>query len=887
VTGRCLGVALGLALRLAAPDVARAQDPGGLPVALEPIVLRIWEEGQQAEARSDWEGAAVRYQAVRRQDPTFVPALLALARVELARGQVEVARAALSEGATPEVLVALGRLEIGQGAPDAAVPPLLRAQAAAPSGEILLLLAEARAAIDPDAAVATLDAWRTWVRAGPPEPTAPEDDVVRVLLAVIDALVVVDRIEDAVAVADTHAPPDSAVAARVADRVDSLRLDVEARALMRAAPQALDPSARADLGAIEAAIAAGRLDEAASDLDALVAVAPRSPEVWGVVADLALATGDVARADDALVRADRLSPLDARYAARLGDLLAERYAGREDSEASDAYARALRQDPRWAEVWARKAAVDLRRGEIGEAREALTRVLALPSLDLHPAARVALADLDRERPPPPELPPGPGRPAEVPVDAWEALHRARVLQGRGDVDAALIEVERALTAAPRFPRALNVKAALLIEVGEEREAIAAYEASLAVDPDQSLLYPLLAALYEDHGDAAAAAAVLARAVEHGVGDAHYVLARIAADEGRLAVARQHLDAFDRVPHTERYEADAARLRDALDARRRQVTLGALVVFTIGLAALAQVVWRARRRVDVAGLVARADAVAPEVARLAGAVRHEVLKHDTTVLAAVAARLEAGDRSAGKWAASRLFGPNGTARRLDDQLADLRALARGQGLRLDLPRDPVFGPLIATMRRLRRLRRPLEAGDPKIASDLREVADILQGRLFAAVGQLVRSLSVFPVDRGALSDAVARAVPTGPRPEVVGEGGALVRLPRSDLEDLVVNLVRNATAASPEPGSVRVALAIDVDPVTFHEAVVIRVADRATAALRTDDFRDRPPDRGLGLVARLVERAGGSVTVEPEAGFYKAVVVRLPAVEQAEPGLEGA
>ena len=47
------------------------------------------------------------------------------------------------------------------------------------------------------------------------------------------------------------------------------------------------------------------------------------------------------------------------------------------------------------------------------------------------------------------------------------------------------------------------------------------------------------------------------------------------------------------------------------------------------------------------------------------------------------------------------------------------------------------------------------------------------------------------------------------------------------------------------------------------------------------LRSRYIERGLGLTVDLISRNGGSIGVEDEPGYSKAVVVRLPRAENLE------
>ena len=110
---------------------------------------------------------------------------------------------------------------------------------------------------------------------------------------------------------------------------------------------------------------------------------------------------------------------------------------------------------------------------------------------------------------------------------------------------------------------------------------------------------------------------------------------------------------------------------------------------------------------------------------------------------------------------------------------------------------------------------------------------------------------------------------------------LVGMFPADLEDVLVNLIRNAASASP-PGS-RIGVEVDEeeDPITGLSRVVIRVCDEAPRTLSTAAIRGRYIGRGLGLAVDLISRAGGSIHVEDREGWSKAVVVRLPRAESTE------
>ncbi len=309
------------------------------------------------------------------------------------------------------------------------------------------------------------------------------------------------------------------------------------------------------------------------------------------------------------------------------------------------------------------------------------------------------------------------------------------------------------------------------------------------------------------------------------------------------------------------------------------------------------VWvRSRRRggVGLRELLERAPGSARDVARVCAALRHEVLKHHTSVLGVVADALEDLDPDPARWAAERLYGHDGALARLDGYLAELEAVGRQAGVRLNLRhRDPTFGPLLSAVDRLRKLQPSLERGeDRRVAGALREISDELNGRAYRALGRLVANLQVLELDAGTLRriyddvvaepafrDARVPALALDPLPEE----RLLLRLYPRDLRDILVNLLRNSVDVSVADGAERLGLAVEIDEdeITGLERVALRVRDASPRKLTTQMIRGRYISRGLGLAVDLTSRAGGSIHVESEAGWSKAVVVRLPRAEVVE------
>ena len=274
----------------------------------------------------------------------------------------------------------------------------------------------------------------------------------------------------------------------------------------------------------------------------------------------------------------------------------------------------------------------------------------------------------------------------------------------------------------------------------------------------------------------------------------------------------------------------------------------------------------------------------EVSRVLSSIRHEILKHNISALPAVADALEARDDRIAEWWDERVFGENGAYSRLQQYCTDLEAIARREGVPLNLQfRDPVFGPLLAQFSHLARLRGRLK---PENAGVLREISTILNRDCSKALGQLVREGYRVSLTRDVFSAAWSEVcAEVGGQRQLplfqVAECSAVVRIERSDLHDIVVNILRNALHASLEEGADQVAVFVrpDEDLITGLLRYEIRVCDQVKKPLTTSMIRGRFIDRGLGLAVDLTSRAGGSIHVERQENWSKAIVIRLPAEEE--------
>ena len=177
--------------------------------------------------------------------------------------------------------------------------------------------------------------------------------------------------------------------------------------------------------------------------------------------------------------------------------------------------------------------------------------------------------------------------------------------------------------------------------------------------------------------------------------------------------------------------------------------------------------------------------------------------------------------------------------------------------------------------------------------IREISRAVNDVGYRELGKLLHEVCVLEVDRGLLEEVWRRVAR---EPGIVGLGvsapvleasaGMNVRVFREDFSDILANLLRNAceAALSDRPSAeVRIGIRVveEMDPVTGLSWVAIRVLDNALSELSNDMIHSRRIGRGIGLALDLAKRSQGSLVVEPEAGWSKAVVLRLSMAEEAE------
>ena len=850
--------------------------------ALDPVARRFYLEARDHEASGELDEAARGYRFVWTRDATFTQVLIDLGRVLEALDDLEGAERVYQEAPfDADCVEALGRLYLATERPDEAAEQFQKLQSLLPELALPNLLeAQALAQLDPHLAA---ERFHDYLEGPDAE---PGEAVEATALAIYDGLRAADEAEPASELlhALVERWPDAEMSDSLVAQMERDLVEEQARELARSGAQPLTPIQKEALELGRADLAAGNVQAALERLELLVKGNARSPEAWAALATARERSDDIPGAERALRMARALAPLEAQYPARLGDLLMEHYAGRYDTEAAAAYGQAVRRNPAWAEVWYRKGLAE--RGDPTAAYGMLSfrRYLRLaPKGPRAEEVRRFMDGMQWELQPDPQLPESEGCPRSVPSEACAAFWVAQVYADRGETESALEELSVAREAAPTYTRAINLEAHIHLRNQDTARALALYEESLGIDPAQPRVLEVLIGL-EGAKD------LLVTAAELGVGDAYYHLAVDAAEQWQLFEARRQLRAYFASERSGDLDASARELQARIDARFRRARMAAAgAVGSVAILVPIGVAWR-RSGVSVATMLEKSPAAFRDVARICSAIRHEVLKHNTTVLAAVADALEDQDPDPAQWAADKLYGERGAVVRFWGYVRELELVGRVHGHRLNLRyRDPVFRPILAAVDQLQRLRKDVErGGSRKLAGELRRISEALNEDGYRGLSRLLRRVCLLELDEELLREvwshvAAEAAFRNVAMPEFSVElpsESILLRIFRGELDDILVNVLRNSVAASVDAGVHRVGIRIatEEDDITGLERVALRVRDDAPKRITTALIRSRYIERGLGLTVDLISRNGGSIHVEDEAGWGKAVVVRLPRAE---------
>ncbi|MBL4687278.1 MAG: hypothetical protein JKY37_21960, partial [Nannocystaceae bacterium] len=632
-----------------------------------------------------------------------------------------------------------------------------------------------------------------------------------------------------------------------------------------------------------------------------------------------------------LRHAIRMDRSDYEAHIKLGLIYKKEFAGAEDRQAAIHLEAALRLRP------------DLQRlhlflGELygrtdrQRAREHYSRFLQLADLDDPDAERARRASQDLERDirkaEPPTLP----APAETALrslhPSLQRLINEAHLRGTEHQDWRMAEkiLQQARDEFPDEPVVLNQLARVVYAQERWGSAREYWEQSLAMDERQMEVHERLGLMLRDDLPGRAIE-YLRRAAALGSLTARYVLADLLwAQNTHPIAASEQLDQYleaagDYDLHWDRAKA----LREEIDRRFIQFFLVAGLVLTIATLGAAWRIWRRYRSSSLSQLLERDPKSFPEVVRILSLIRHEILKHNTAFLSDVGQALELDAPDADTRAAvlaERLFGGAGAAARsallredhaqVRDRrgrpaggiygrflgyLSELDKVARAHRITLDLYRkDPIFKPMIKAFEELaarsEQLRQPEGLRDGRrleLARVLSRSGHVLGRQAFERLSGLIRELCVVTVDPALIIEVYAQV--TGEAqfatqaiaPLAVSGVGGQVRIFRTDLEDILTNVLRNSLRSSllyaTPPVGMGIALDLEEDEITGLTSLAIRVKDRSPEQLSNEMLRGRYVERGMGITVDLLSRYDGAISVESEPGWSKAVVLRFFTVEE--------
>jgi predicted Zn-dependent protease len=706
----------------------------------------------------------------------------------------------------------------------------------------------------------------------------------------------------------------------IAPRIRELELEARAAAIAPPPSGLPGPEARLALADGRRALARGDLPDARAKLQLALKLSPGYAEALLALSAVETRAGRPAEAIRAARDALAAEPDRVETLSSLASLLwaePDRRAKEEALALSDRAAQLRPGEPALLRVAAERYA---ELGDAPRALERLDRYLAKAS----PRERSELAPLRealarRAGAGTEEAVPEPGS-EELASEAVDRWRKAQVLSGIGDFEslgAALELLREAEKLDPSFAQAPELAAAIHRRQGDRPAAEAALLRAIRADPSRAAPREELARLYdEDPGKRAETENAWRGAAEAGSTEALFELARSAEAGRRPGRALQLYRRYRNEAPTGRYAARAAEAISRLEAAETRWRAAAGTLAILLLLGFGVFFYRRRSGQTLEEWLADHPARANRIRAVVGRLRHEALKHGALLLPDAARRLVGRDdddarRDTAKHIAARLYGSEdpgtrGLVAEARSAMAELTAIARESGARLNLGRrDPAFSQLARGLDALARARPSLErvaAGGGKAERHAARAANLLEegAHRFALASQagierMLDRASALPVRLEALQELLARVAVEvdlpAPRLEplgalAAGESLPSVRFAPLDWETLWRNLFANAMAAGRArvPNAVRLGLSAETrrDGATGEARLVLVLADDLPGTLSAEELRNRPAERGWGVIAEILRRNDGAfdVTPPPARGFTKGIGLDLPAIERA-------
>lgn len=712
--------------------------------------------------------------------------------------------------------------------------------------------------------------------------------------------------------------PDEVAAVREAKkRIDELQIQLAVAEMQELRGGQPTPEAEAAYNRGLAALRHGEFETARAELEYAVEAFFWYPRAHYYLGEVCARSKDFPAAIESYKRAIAMERYDYATHMALGLLYKKEFSGAEDEQARTHLDMALRLRPdlhvlhfHLGELYARsdkEAAIEHFRDflEFGD-----------PDDPKRKAAREAIAALQRQvEEDVPFVAPLPSNVGRLDPELHRLISEAYVLGAEhGEWDRAEKLLLQAREKFPRETALLNMLAQVVyVQDGRQGQARVYWEESLAVDPNQMEVHERLGLML---GDSAEGRTHLRRAADLGSVIARYRVAKLLWDSYQLWAASEQLDIYLREagPY-DVYWDTAQELRKQMDSMFIQIYLAIALASLVLLSIPTALIWRRFRGASLPQLLERSPSCFPEVARILSLIRHEILKHNTAFLSDVGRALELDEPDAEARTtllARRLFGDSGNTEtdphrgerrgiygRFLGYVGELEQVARAHGVTLNLRRkDPTFKAMLRAFEEVaaksKWLRHPggLRASKKlELARVLLRAGDVLGRRAFDRLSDVIRSLCIAKVD----AEFVARVyeqVATEDKfagvaiaPLVIEGEGQQIRIFPTDLHDILANVLRNSLMSSvmyaEPPIGLGVELATEVDDITGLTSLAIRIKDRSPERLTNEMLRGRYVERGMGITADLLSRYDGSIAVEPQAGWEKAVVLRFFALDHSD------
>ncbi|MFH1808123.1 MAG: tetratricopeptide repeat protein [Pseudomonadota bacterium] len=662
--------------------------------------------------------------------------------------------------------------------------------------------------------------------------------------------------------------------------------------------------------------------EAVALLEQALAQAPGYSEARLLLGDAWRVQGDRQRAELEYLRGLVFDQSSADLHARLGELYLEHVDDNRVQEAIALIGRALQLRPDWIELKLKLAQSLRRSGQLPRALQLVQEYLAAqPPEPGRTQAQALQSNLVKSLSKEGELLSSTleitsalGSEGSFRQGGLQGLNRARALLARGETAAALATL-RHLGADLPDARLRALEGRILHAAGQLDEAALALADSLRLDPGQADVHTQLGSILFEQGQLPAAQAALDQGLALGDAEAALYLGELHLARARhgpawlswsllpdLLRSLVELDVLDPLPAGSALLERRAELQGALT---RAAWASALLPLLLVLGVASALAWLLRYRfggLDLQRFVLRYPDSSAEVKRLLSSIHHEVLKHNTMILQGVAESLRAGQATEAQLQRVRQLaqgGEDSPSGRFRHHVLQLEELARGAGSRLNVRfKDDSIAPIFKGFSILAgiqdqiveaRLEHPRTR--TRVCQALERASAALNTDAYLRMQELIEQIRSAPLDASwfvRTFEATLREPGLAQTPAEALQLSSTLEWPLhlslapESLQLILNNLFRNAALAeiaeAKLPLKIGLHLTLETHPVTGHVRLALAVGDLASSTLSMDDVRQRPPDRGLGLVLETLQRCGGSMKVRRStAAWEKEVVVFLPYV----------